>query len=243
VRNDDGEREGDTFRRRAMKRQLRNLFLATGPLGLLAVVLWAPHDASAQAMRDTLGRESIVTPTSRSVQPVLGSLPTIQQRPTSVTGVTLTPAQQFDTDIMPLVEPVELEAQRSEIDLTTRLAREFGLTARQLERQRQALNATWSDLLIAHTLAANARGQITVNRVFEQLARGQSWSTIATNLGLSLSQLMNAVRHEALVAAGLMRPDGRVQTVARSTTLSSTVTSPGTRTPVRIIRGSGATAR
>lgn len=221
-----------------MKRQLQTSSLV-GLSALLVAVAIAPA-SSAQATRDTLGRESIVTPPSRSLRPAFG--PLSQGAPgaaaMSTTGVTLSPSQfQAETELVAELGPVEQEALRSETDLTTRLAREFGMTARQLERQRSTFGATWSDLLIAHTLAANSRGRLTVARFFELLERGQSWSTIATSLGFNLSQLVSAVRHEALVATGMMRPDGRVQSIAGGTTTVST----SARTSAKIIRGSGAT--
>ncbi len=210
-----------------MRRHLGIRILLAGLAFTLAGDFESPGAVRAQSgVADMLGRESIRTP------------PTGVSRPrTSITGVTLLqPLIDVQTDLAAQGRRIEEVALRDEPIFSARLANEFGISNSRLMAQRRELAASWGDLLIAHTLAANARGRTNLTRLFELRREGQDWPTIATGLGFNLSQFMSAIRQQTLVATGMVRADGRAQTIARGETA-------GTTTRARVIRGTGADDR
>jgi hypothetical protein len=97
--------------------------------------------------------------------------------------------------------------------VAARLAAEFGTTADALMAERQALGCTWGELMIAHSLDANAKTEITVSQLFELRKEGTGWGQIAAGLGLKLSEAVSAAQAEAKVATGLAKPDGKVAVI------------------------------
>jgi hypothetical protein len=97
--------------------------------------------------------------------------------------------------------------------VATRLAAEFGMTAEQLTAEKNELNASWGELMIAHCLMANTKTAITTTQLFELRQEGSGWGQIAAGLGLKLGDTVSAVRAENRVASGQAAADGKVAAI------------------------------
>lgn len=102
---------------------------------------------------------------------------------------------------------------RGDARVAARLAAEFGMTADALMAEKQALGCSWGELMIAHSLDANTKTEITVAQLIELRQEGTGWGQIAAGLGLKLGEAVSAVQAEARVAAGLAKPDGKVAVI------------------------------
>jgi hypothetical protein len=104
-------------------------------------------------------------------------------------------------------------AKEGDSKLAERLAVEFGMSADALMAQKQALGASWGELMIAHTLEANSKTDLTVEQIYEMKKEGNGWGQIAHGLDLSLGEVVSAMRAESRVALGLAKPDGKVHPI------------------------------
>ena len=100
--------------------------------------------------------------------------------------------------------------KQGEAKVATRLASEFGGTGEAMIAERQNLDASWGDLMIAHTLSANSKTDITTSQLIEMKKDGTGWGQIAAGLGLELGSVVSGVNTEGRVASGLARADGKV---------------------------------
>ena len=94
-----------------------------------------------------------------------------------------------------------------------RLAAEFGTTTQAMLDEKQALGASWGNLMIAHTLASNASTDVTVEQLMQMKSDGMGWGKIAAGLGLNLGSVVSSVGAEGRVANGLTKPDGKVAVI------------------------------
>src|SRR5207244_1169896 len=85
--------------------------------------------------------------------------------------------------------------------VAARLATEFGMTAEALMAEKNDLSTSWGQLMIAHSLAANSKTDLTVAQLI-QLRGEMGWGQIAAGLGLKLGETVSAVRAESKVATG-----------------------------------------
>jgi hypothetical protein len=100
---------------------------------------------------------------------------------------------------------------QGDLQVAGRLAKEFGMTADALLAEKAQLETSWGQLLIAHTLSANATSAntpVSVEQLFDLRADGMGWGQIAAGLGFNLGSAVSAVQSEGRVAAGLAKPDG-----------------------------------
>ena len=89
-----------------------------------------------------------------------------------------------------------------------RLATEFNMTSQALLDERQQLGASWGDLMIAHSLAANASSGVTGEQLVGMGKDGMGWGVIAAGLGFKLGSVVSGVQAESRVALGLAKADG-----------------------------------
>ncbi|MBI5710510.1 MAG: hypothetical protein HZC42_09435 [Candidatus Eisenbacteria bacterium] len=108
---------------------------------------------------------------------------------------------------------VDEDATRGEQTVAGRLAKEFGMTVQALLDEKSQLDLSWGQLMIAHTLEANAKADVTVQQLVEMHGDGMGWGQIAAGLGLKLGDAVSAVNSEGRVAAGEVRADGRVAVI------------------------------
>lgn len=112
------------------------------------------------------------------------------------------------------VKAVNAEAQaKGDAQVAARLAAEFGMTAEALLAEKQSLDASWGQLVIAHSLIANSATAVTVENLIQLHQEGTGWGQIAAGLGLRLGDAVSAIRAESRVAAGLAKADGRVAAI------------------------------
>ena len=104
-------------------------------------------------------------------------------------------------------------ASQGDEKVAGRLAAEFGTTTQAMLDEKQALGASWGNLMIAHTLASNASTDVTVEQLMQMKSDGMGWGKIAAGLGLNLGSVVSSVAAEGRVANGLAKPDGKVAVI------------------------------
>jgi hypothetical protein len=193
-----------------------------------------PAEASLVAAAvDTTHRSSVSTPVQPGARPTNVPL----QNPMNF-GLNEAQAR-MQNDVTIEATRLDQAAIQNQTRLVDRLATEFGMTSRSLRNEQRTLNATWGDLILAHTLAASSDGNATVETLMQLRARGANWATIASDMGFSLEDVVAAMRLETQAATGMVKGDGRLTTLARGNA-ASTTTIEKTHTGAKIIRGSGA---
>lgn len=109
------------------------------------------------------------------------------------------------------VAKVEKTVRRQgEAVVALRMARELGIEPAALMTERASLGCFLGDLLIAHSIRANAHTGLSAARLVELHAGGMDWAEIAVGLGLRLNQVVRGLINETRVVAGLSRGDGRI---------------------------------
>ena len=121
-----------------------------------------------------------------------------------------------DAKLNAAARDVEKEVITKEVDVTARLASEFGMTKESLVAEKQTLAISWGEVLIAHTLQANSSTPVTVPQVVALRGEGLGWAQIATGLGFELPQAVAAVQSETKVAVGHTPVDGKVAVIRGS---------------------------
>jgi hypothetical protein len=108
---------------------------------------------------------------------------------------------------------VEDGVARGEAAAESRMAKEFRLTTSTLATEKAELGASWGQLVIAHTLQANATTSLTTEQLLDLHQEGMGWGQIAAGLGLKLGDVVSAVNTESRVAMGDTQADGRVAVI------------------------------
>jgi hypothetical protein len=114
---------------------------------------------------------------------------------------------QLDADAL---ETEHAASAQGDARIVARMAQEFGLTSDELMAEKSALSTSWGNLIIAHSIAANSKTDITVATLIGMKHDGMGWGQIAAGLDLNLGSVVSAVKTEGRVAAGIGRPDGKV---------------------------------
>ena len=101
--------------------------------------------------------------------------------------------------------------ETGEFIIANRIAPEFAMTGEAMMSERGSMDVGMGDLVIAHTLKANAKkNEITTEQLFQLRQEGMSWGQIAYGLGFKLDATAAAVKTEADVASGTLKADGKV---------------------------------
>jgi hypothetical protein len=129
------------------------------------------------------------------------------------TPLTVRMRRETESRLERAVERLEVLARHDEGHLVRRLALEFGVTPDAWRAERTTLGASWTDLVIAHTLAANAPDGVEAADLFRLYDQGLGWSGVAYGMGLDLQRMTAAVKTECRVAAGRETADGRVERI------------------------------
>jgi hypothetical protein len=105
---------------------------------------------------------------------------------------------------------IDAEAnQYGDIVVAGRVAPEFGMRSEILAIEQSRLNTGMGDLVIAHTLAASSKRNVTAQQLLELQHEGLTWGRIAHGLDLRVDEVAAAVTSEAHVAAGRAPADGK----------------------------------
>ena len=114
------------------------------------------------------------------------------------------------------VERVNNEARdRGQTAVAARLASEFGLTVEALLDEKGKHGLSWGEMVIAHTLLANAKDKVTLLDLMSLRADGLGWGAIAYGLRFHLEDLEDAIKAEGRVAMGLSKPDGKAAVIGK----------------------------
>jgi hypothetical protein len=100
-----------------------------------------------------------------------------------------------------------------EAQVSRRIADELALDPVRLQREHDAAQASWGEVLVASVLALNTRTAIAPRDLVFWHHGGLSWSQLACGLGLELDSTVSAVDLEARVARGRAKADHRVATI------------------------------
>lgn len=115
-----------------------------------------------------------------------------------------------DKSIDEIEKNIENEtAAKGDAEVSGRIAGEFGMTPDALTAERSQYGRGWGELMIAHTLFANAKTEATLSDLFGLRSQGQGWGVIAAGLGLKLGEVTPALKSEGRVAMGLDKADGK----------------------------------
>jgi hypothetical protein len=145
-----------------------------------------------------------------------------------------------------LEKEIETEATtKGDAAVTGRIGAEFGLTADALTAERTQYGRGYGELLVAHTLMANAgKTDVTMADLFTMRSQGMGWGAIAAGLDLKLGEVVSAVRSEQRVAMGLDKGDGKAATIHLASAASgkTKVAKASTKAPKGEVKGSAAGA-
>lgn len=100
---------------------------------------------------------------------------------------------------------------QGEVRVAQRLAAEFGMNSDAIQVEKNALGASWGNLMIAHSISANSNADVTVASLLDLRRSGTGWGRIAAGLDLRLGSVVSAIRNEGRVASGIAWPAGHVQ--------------------------------
>jgi len=116
---------------------------------------------------------------------------------------------------------VDVEAvTNGDATVAERFATEFGIPSEALLAERTQQNVGWGEVMIAHTLEANALGT-RVDQLYTLRTEGFGWGQIAYGLGLRAGSLAAAVQTESLVARGTVKADGKVARIGLNQRVAS----------------------
>jgi hypothetical protein len=119
-----------------------------------------------------------------------------------------------DKKLDEIEKQIENEATaKGDAAVAGRIAGEFGVTADALTAERSQFSRGWGEILVAHTLLANAKPGLTIADIFQMRNQGIGWGVIAAGLDLKLGDVVSAVKSEGRVAAGLAKGDGKPATI------------------------------
>lgn len=120
------------------------------------------------------------------------------------------------------VKDVDVEAvTNGDATVADRFAAEFGMTSEALLAERTQHNVGWGEVMIAHTLLANAPSGTTIDQLYTMRGDGMGWGQIAYGMGLRVGSVAAAVKTEAMVARGTVKADGKTAKIGKSTRVAS----------------------
>ena len=202
-----------------MTRTLRNTLAMVG-CGLLAAQLALAQSttttgqAKGQSTADASTQPVQMTTTTNAEANATAELDARKMREAIEKKAEKVPAQakaKAETQIGASVDQVnKTAALDGDVTVATRLAGEFGTTPEALTAEKHALDVSWGQLMIAHTLVANTKTTMTVDQLVAMNKDGMGWGQIAAGLGLQLGSVVSSVNAEGRVAHGLDKADGHV---------------------------------
>lgn len=126
--------------------------------------------------------------------------------------------ESIDKKLDEIERQIENEAtSKGDAAVAGRIAGEFSMTADALTAERSQYTRGWGEILVAHTLAANSKSDVTLADIYQMRNQGMGWAVIAHGLGLKLGDVVPAVKSEGRVALGLAKGDGKAATIHANT--------------------------
>jgi hypothetical protein len=118
---------------------------------------------------------------------------------------------------------IDAEAnEKGDVVIAGRIAPEFGMTAAAMMAEQSKFDVGPGELMIAHTLMANSKSNVTLEQLFALHSEGFGWGQIAHGLDLKLGEVTAAMKSESNVAAGRAKADGKPARISSSAKVAST---------------------
>lgn len=144
------------------------------------------------------------------------------------------------TDVDKKLDLIEKEIQtesttKGDGEVAGRISSEFGMTADAFTAERAQYGRGWGELMVAHTLMANAKTDATLADLFTMRSQGMGWGQIAAGMNLQLGEVVTAIKAEQRVAMGLEKGDGKPAMIASgsATTKVKANAKPSTKAEVK----------
>jgi hypothetical protein len=129
---------------------------------------------------------------------------------------------EIDKKLEGNAKDVDVEAvTNGDATVADRFAAEFGVTSEALLAERSQYNVGWGEIMIAHTLLANAPDGTTIDQLYTLHADGMGWGQVAFGMGLRVGSVAAAVKTETMVARGTMKADGKTAKIGTNTRVAS----------------------
>lgn len=194
-------------------------------VGVLAALAWTAGTAFAQS--ETQPVQTPAAPEIQTAPQTNTPAPDAGAKVDANAGTTVivekakrTPPQEAantERKLREAVKQVEEEAAvKGDQTIASRLSAEFGVAGDALIAEKGTYQAGWGELMIAHTLLANAKGSVTLDQLFEMRRNGLAWGQIGHGLDLKLAGVVSAVKAESRVAIGAAKADGRPAKIQRA---------------------------
>jgi hypothetical protein len=191
---------------------------------ILAIVVWAgvswagDPETNASTTTATTATTTAETPTdakasteAKASADAAATLKTVREKGATVDAKA---REKFEAQLTASAKEVEIDAAvAGDQKVAERLAAELGMSADALIAEKNEIGTSWGQLMIAHTLKANATAEVTAKQIFDLRAEGMGWGQIAHGLGLKLGEALGAVKAEGRVARGLVKADGKVHPI------------------------------
>jgi hypothetical protein len=103
--------------------------------------------------------------------------------------------------------------ETSDATMSNRLSAELNVTAGALMKEKTDAQASWGEMTIAHSLAANAKAPVTAGELCAWHHDGMGWADMTAGLGLSLGSAVSSIDMESKVARGMAKADGKVAAI------------------------------
>jgi hypothetical protein len=133
-----------------------------------------------------------------------------------------TDREEIDKKLEGNAKDVDVEAvTNGDATVADRFAAEFGVTSEALLAERTQYNVGWGEIMIAHTLLANAPAGTTIDQLYTLHADGMGWGQVAYGMGLRVGSVAAAVKTETMVARGTVKADGKPAKIGTNTRVAS----------------------
>jgi len=173
-----------------------------------------PPDAS------TTPKEEVVPPAATAVK----TSPAIEKVKERGSKVSAKERESIDKRLDEIERQIENEAtSKGDAAVAGRIAGEFSMTADALTAERSQYSRGWGEIVVAHTLAANSKSDVTLADIYQMRNQGTGWAVIAHGLGLKLGDVVPAVKTEGRVALGLAKGDGKAAMIHANTSAGAKV--------------------
>lgn len=187
------------------------------PVGATSVP--EPVPAPAVELQTTTSGEGTAQAQTSDVSKSEARLKAIRERAAKMPA---TDREEIEKKLAANAKDVDVEAvTNGDATVADRFAAEFGTTPEGLLSERTQNNVGWGEVMIAHTLLANAPSGTTIDQLYTLHADGMGWGQVAFGMGLRAGSVAAAVKTETMVARGTVKADGKTAKIGTSTRVAS----------------------
>jgi len=210
--------------------------LALGTLGLIALA-GTPARAQTQTTAGATGTTTTTVTTPEATTQASGSATVeataatdaagqvaaraalakqIEARSAATASAEVTKQTDKMTDAAHKVDTDAEASSDASAKIASRLATQFHMDAGAVMTEKQQLDVSWGNLMIAHTLSGSAKdvANASVENLVALHKDGMGWGKIAAGLGFKLGAAVSAVQAEGRVAQGQAQASGKLSHIA-----------------------------